>query len=69
MHLVAWLPAHIDDRVVARLALSQGIEIAPISRFCMEPPKRGGLMLGYASASSEELRDGVRTLGRVLRKF
>jgi GntR family transcriptional regulator / MocR family aminotransferase len=69
MHLVAWLPAHLDDRAVARLVLEQGIEIAPISKFCIAPPSRGGLMLGYANASSEELRDGVRKLARALRKL
>ena len=67
MHLVAWLPAHVDDRVVAQLALEQGVEVAPISRFCMAPPRRGGLMLGYASADSAALRDGVRRLARALR--
>jgi GntR family transcriptional regulator/MocR family aminotransferase len=69
MHLVAWLPTHMDDRAVARLALDQGIEIAPISKFCIAPPPRGGLMLGYANASTEDLRDGVRKLARALRRL
>jgi GntR family transcriptional regulator / MocR family aminotransferase len=69
MHLVAWLPQHIDDRAVARLALEQGIEVAPISKFCIARPPRGGLMLGYANASSAELRDGVQRLGRALRRL
>jgi len=67
MHLVAWLPIGKDDRLAAQLALSQGIEIDPISRFSVAPLKRGGLVLGYAGATSEELCDGVQRLARALR--
>jgi GntR family transcriptional regulator/MocR family aminotransferase len=69
MHLIAWLPDHINDRIAAQRALDHGIEIAPISKFSIAPLKRGGLMLGYAGASGEELRAGVQTLARALRKL
>ena len=67
MHLVAWLPAGKDDRVVARLALEQGIEVAPLSTFSVAPLRRGDLMLGYAGATSAALREGVQRLARALR--
>jgi GntR family transcriptional regulator/MocR family aminotransferase len=65
-HLIAWLPAHIDDRIAAQRALDHGIEITPISKFSIAPLKRGGLMLGYAGASSEEPRAGVQILAHAL---
>ncbi len=67
MHLVAWLPPDKDDRVAVQLARLQGIEINPISRFSMIPLERGGLVLGYAAATSENLRVSVQRLAQALR--
>jgi len=67
MHLVAWLPPGKDDFVAAQLARSQGVEIDPISRFSMTPLERRGLVLGYAAATSEDLRAGVQRLAQALR--
>jgi GntR family transcriptional regulator/MocR family aminotransferase len=67
MHLVAWLPPDMDDREAARLATAHGVQVAPVSTFSLRPLARGGLMLGFAGASQQELRDGVRTLATALR--
>lgn len=69
LHLVAWLPPHADDRQAADLARRQGVEVSPLSRFCMSAPVRGGLLLGYAGAGSDALRAGVQKLARALQQL
>jgi GntR family transcriptional regulator/MocR family aminotransferase len=67
MHLVAWLPSGMDDQAAARRAAAAGLEVLPVSRFSLNPPPRGGLLLGYAAATGQELRDGVKKLAAALR--
>jgi GntR family transcriptional regulator/MocR family aminotransferase len=68
MHTVGWLPPGVDDRAVGAALLARGIEAVPLSRYCTEPPSRGGLLLGFAAFSPATLRDAVPRLARVLRE-
>jgi GntR family transcriptional regulator / MocR family aminotransferase len=63
LHLVAWLATQLDARQVAPLDL--GIEM--VSHYAKRPLARDGLVLGYATATPDELRAGVSRLARVLR--
>src|SRR5262249_32615531 len=67
MHLVAWLPQGRSARPVTQRATAYGLRLLPISVNRPPAPPRDGLMLGFASDTSEALRAGVRTLARVLR--
>ena len=62
MHLVAWLPPGVSGQTIATAAARQGLRVPTIAQFCLEPPQRDGLMLGFASATPEGLREGVRRL-------
>jgi GntR family transcriptional regulator/MocR family aminotransferase len=64
IHLVAWLPPGMNARQAARLAAARGLDVMPVARPFLP---RGGLALGYAGSSPEELRAGVRTLAEALR--
>lgn len=68
MHLVGWLRAGQDDRVIAHRAAEAGLDLSPISRYSLTPLARGGLLFGYASTSEKMIRDGVQRLERVLQK-
>ena len=67
MHLVAWLPSGMSAQATTRLAAANGLHILPISQSSPRSLQRDGLMLGFASASPEELRAGVKTLTLALR--
>jgi GntR family transcriptional regulator/MocR family aminotransferase len=67
LHLVAWLPAGVDGRRVAREAAALGLDVEPVSRFSLRPPARDGLLLGFASHGAPELRAGAAALAGVLR--
>ena len=64
VHLVVWLddvaPGDLDA-LVARAA-ERGVGIYPVSRYYTHPPDRAGLVLGYASMSTDEIRQGIGEL-------
>jgi GntR family transcriptional regulator/MocR family aminotransferase len=68
MHLVAWLPERMSAWDVARQASAHGLHILPLSPSSQSPLQHDGLLFGFASASPEELRAGVKTLAQVLGK-
>jgi GntR family transcriptional regulator/MocR family aminotransferase len=62
MHLVTMLPPSINDVAISRQAAQRGISAMPLSTCCLKSPVRGGLILGYGGANSNQIRDGVRKL-------
>jgi GntR family transcriptional regulator/MocR family aminotransferase len=66
MHLLGWLPEHIDDQQAFRAATAAGVEVTPLSAYCIEPPKRGALRLGYTGYKSREIWRATRRLADAL---
>ncbi|HEX2093785.1 MAG TPA: PLP-dependent aminotransferase family protein [Longimicrobiaceae bacterium] len=67
MHLTAWLPPGIDDTAASEWVAEAGVSAMPLSAFAVEPPERGGLVLGYAGFTAYEVRTAGRRLGSALR--
>ena len=67
IHCVGWLPVGMDEQAVVRQGTAHGLELTPISTFCLEPLARQGLLLGYGGFSVPEIKAGVRHLAAVLR--
>lgn len=68
MHLVAWLPTGVDGQTITNAAAAYGLRILPVSRFCLNPPPRDGLVLGFAGNTPWQLRAGVHQLARAIRE-
>jgi GntR family transcriptional regulator/MocR family aminotransferase len=66
MHLVGWLEPGENDAAVSARAAELGVEAAPLSRYGLVPPGRGGLLLGWAGYPAEAIREGVERLAKVL---
>jgi GntR family transcriptional regulator / MocR family aminotransferase len=47
---------------VSRKAALHGVSVRPLSLCYVNPPGRGGLLLGYSGASVREIREGIRKL-------
>lgn len=62
MHLVALLPPGVSDVAVSKRAGEKGISVRPLSACYLDPPGRGGLILGYGGVDVQAIRDGIRTL-------
>ncbi len=69
LRLVGWLPPDKDDRRAAELAATVGVEVAPLSRYSLEPLPRGGLLLSFANSNQEELLLGVKRLAAALKQL
>jgi len=67
VHLVVWLnglrPAELPS-AIARAAKA-GVGIYSVAPSYAEPPRRAGLLFGYASLSEAEIRAGIRRLAEV----
>ncbi|GIK99582.1 MAG: GntR family transcriptional regulator [Alphaproteobacteria bacterium] len=70
MHLVAellpGLARRMDDRGAAAKAHAAGLAAIALSTFYMGPPRRQGLLLGYAAMREEEMDAAVRRLAAAL---
>jgi GntR family transcriptional regulator/MocR family aminotransferase len=58
-HTTAWLGADINAQDVVTQAAAKGVILAPLSRYCLAPIDRNGLVFGFGSAPPEELRRGI----------
>ncbi len=67
MHLVGWLGPGRDDEQASAAAARDGVEAAPLSRYALERPPRGGLLLGYAGYQPRAIAEGVDRLAGALR--
>jgi GntR family transcriptional regulator / MocR family aminotransferase len=67
MHLIGWLPPGIDDRTASSAAAAAGVEVTPLSAYCIEPQDRGALRLGYTGYTPREIWHAARRLGTALR--
>ncbi len=67
MHLMGLPPEGSDDRAAASRAAALGVEVTPLSSYCIEPPVRGALRLGYTGYTAKQLWRGARRLAAALR--
>ena len=61
-HTPALLADGIDEARVVAQAAQRGVTLAPLARYCLAPVQKGGLVLGFGSASPEDIRHGVAVL-------
>ncbi|MCL1634420.1 PLP-dependent aminotransferase family protein [Luteimonas sp. SX5] len=68
MHLVAWLRGKNREQGEAFIAHARTLdmELTSVSQFCIDPPDRAGLLLGFASMSVNEIEQAVLRFARCL---
>jgi len=69
MQLVAFLKKGLDDTMLSRKIAEQDIEAPPLSFYSIDPPERGGFVLGYAAVNEQEIRIGVRRMKIALDRY
>ena len=69
LHLLVWLKdtkgRMIED--VFGKALAAGVGLYPVDPFYLKPPRRTGVVLGYAPLREREIREGIRRLAGAFR--
>jgi GntR family transcriptional regulator / MocR family aminotransferase len=69
LHLVTWLPPHLDETTVVEAALRAGVGIGAVGPYPIASPGPGGLIFGYPTTSEQAIVDGVDILARVISQF
>ena len=62
LHLVAWLPAALDESAVVAAAARAGVAVAGLAPYWLAPAPRGGLIFGYSDLDERAIADGVARL-------
>jgi GntR family transcriptional regulator/MocR family aminotransferase len=69
VHLLVWLndlrPRDLDA-IITRAART-GVGVYPVAPYYARPPRRAGLLFGYASLTEAEIRAGIRLLADAIR--
>src|SRR6185437_3161192 len=68
LHLVAWLPEHLDEDEVIAAAALEGVAVAGVAPYRIAPSPRGGLIFGYSNLTERAITDGVVRLARGIAK-
>jgi GntR family transcriptional regulator/MocR family aminotransferase len=66
LHTIGLLPPKISERSATRNASDQGVIVSPIERFSIAPTPFNGLVLGFGTANSREIHEGVAKLAPIL---
>jgi GntR family transcriptional regulator/MocR family aminotransferase len=69
LHLVTWLPPHLDEAAVVDAAACAGIGIEGVTPYRISHPGPGGLIFGYATVNEQAIAEGVGILARVMRQL
>ena len=68
MHLIAYLRSDMTGEEAGQLAAALQVTALPLSRFCMEPPPREALLLGYTGFRPPQINRAARQLAQALRR-
>jgi GntR family transcriptional regulator / MocR family aminotransferase len=66
LHLVTWLPPHLDEAAVVGAARRAGVGLDAVGPYRITNPGPGGLILGYATVNEQAIAEGIARLARVI---
>ncbi len=67
IHVLASLPAHVDDVALATQAQSHGIAFAPLSPHYGQSPQPG-MLLGFGALNEDRIAEGITLLAPLVRE-
>jgi GntR family transcriptional regulator / MocR family aminotransferase len=67
LHLVVEFDAKIDDVEIAKMASIQGLRVYPLSHYCIGAQTEKGLIIGYAYAATEHIKQYGKVLADVIK--
>jgi GntR family transcriptional regulator/MocR family aminotransferase len=66
LHLVTWLPPHLDEATVVNAAARAGVGIDGVTPYRISHHGPGGLIFGYAAVNEQAIAEGIDILARVI---
>ena len=64
LHLVTWLPPHVDEATMVAAAARAGVRIDGVGPYRISHPGPGGLIFGYATVNEQAIAAGIDILAR-----
>lgn len=61
-HTPAFVAHGVDEQKVIAQAANENVNLAPLSRYCLSPIEQRGFVLGFGSATPEEIRKGIEII-------
>jgi GntR family transcriptional regulator / MocR family aminotransferase len=65
-HVVLWPASRLSETGMIEKAASLGVAVYGVSPYCLSPPSRKGLMLGYSRMKEDDIREAVRRLSEAI---
>lgn len=69
LHLIAWLPPHLDESAIVDAAARRGLGINGLAPHRIAESRHGGLLFGYAKSSERATADGIDLLAEVIEEL
>jgi GntR family transcriptional regulator/MocR family aminotransferase len=69
MHLIGWLPKHLDDRAVSIRAREFGVDVIPLSIYCVNSIQPPGLLIGFSCIDPESMPTAASLLADAIRSM
>jgi GntR family transcriptional regulator / MocR family aminotransferase len=69
LHLVTWLPPHLDEAAVVGAARRAGVGLDAVGPYRITNPGPGGLIFGYATVNEQAIAEGIARLALVIAKM
>ena len=66
LHLVTWLPPHLDEATVVDAAARAGVGVDGVTPYRISHRGPGGLIFGYAAVNERAIVEGIDILARVI---
>jgi GntR family transcriptional regulator / MocR family aminotransferase len=66
LHLITWLPPHLDEAAVAGAARRAGVGLDVVGPYRITNPGPGGLIFGYATVNDRAIAEGIARLARAI---
>jgi GntR family transcriptional regulator/MocR family aminotransferase len=66
LHLVTWLPPHLDEAAVVGAARRAGVGLDAVGPYRITNPGPGGLIFGYATVNEQAIAEGIARLAQVI---
>jgi GntR family transcriptional regulator/MocR family aminotransferase len=68
IHLLVWLHGVAPERIETLIedAARVGVGFYSVAPYYLQPPRRAGLLLGYAAMTEGEIRAGIQRLATIL---
>ncbi len=68
LHVLAWLPADLDEAAVIERAAAGGVKVDGVRRYHVAGDGPGGLLFGYGAVPEAAIEEGVRIIAAAIRR-